>query len=81
VVHLGWWRQQHHATYGEMHAALAAQVRMTEYQVRSLSQEVSLLLAYHEHQHTDLLAQLTKRQGDLIVALDGLAPQEGEQPM
>jgi hypothetical protein len=44
-----------------------------------LYQQVSLpLLACHERQHCDRLAQIAQQQGGLIVALDGLAPQGGE---
>jgi Transposase, Mutator family len=79
VVRIGWWRQQYRATYGAIHAELAAQVRISESHVRYLYQQVYLpLLACHERQHQDHLAQLAKKQGGLIVALDGLAPQGGE---
>ncbi len=36
------------------------------------------LLACHERQHRDHLAQIATEQGGLIIALDGLAPQGGE---
>ena len=36
------------------------------------------LLACHERQQRDRLAQVAKEQGGLIIALDGLAPQGGE---
>jgi hypothetical protein len=79
VVHIGWWRQEARATYREIHATLASQVRISESHVGYLYQPVSLpLLACHERQHRDRLAQITKQQGGLIVALDGLAPQGGE---
>ena len=45
----------------------------------SLYQRVYLpLLACHERQHRERLAQIAQQQGGLIVALDGLAPQGGE---
>jgi hypothetical protein len=79
LVRIGWWRQEHRATYREMHAELASQVRISESHVGYLYQQVSLpLLACHERQHRDHLAQIAKQQGGLIVALDGLAPQGGE---
>jgi hypothetical protein len=79
VVHMGWGRQESHATYREMHAELASRVRLSVSHVGYLSQQVSLpLLACHERQHGDRLAQIAKQQGGLIVALDGLAPQGGE---
>jgi hypothetical protein len=44
-----------------------------------LYQQVYLpLLACHERQHRDHLAQVAKAQGGLIIALDGVAPQGGE---
>src|SRR5437899_9959996 len=79
LVRIGWWRQEHRATYREIHAALASQVRISESHVRYLYQSFYLpLLACHERQHRDRLAQIAKQQGGLIVALDGLAPQGGE---
>ena len=58
---------------------LAAQVRISVSHVGYLYQQVYLpLLACHERQHRDHLAQIAKQQGGLIVALDGLAPQGGE---
>jgi hypothetical protein len=79
VVHIGWWRQEARATYHEIHAALASRVRISESHVGYLYQQVYLpLLACHERQHRDRLAQIAQQQGGLIVALDGLAPQGGE---
>ncbi len=79
LVRLGWRRQEYRATYREIHAELAAQVRISVSHVGYLYQQVSLpLLACHERQHRDHLAQIATQQGGLIVALDGLAPQGGE---
>ena len=79
VVHIGWWRQECRATYREIHAALTSRVRISESHVGYLYQQVYLpLLACHERQHRERLAQITKQQGGLLVALDGLAPQGGE---
>jgi hypothetical protein len=79
VVHIGWGRQESHATYREMHAELASRVRISVSHVGYLSQQVyEPLLACHERQHRDRLAQIAKQQGGVIVALDGLAPQGGE---
>src|SRR5439155_14353038 len=76
VVHIGWWRQEARAKYREIHAALASRVRISESHVGYLYQQVYLpLLACHERQHHDRLAQIAQQQGGLIVALDGLAPQ------
>lgn len=79
VVRIGWRRQQYHATYREIHADLASHVDISESHVRHLHQQVYLpLLACHERQHRDRLAEVAKQHGGLIVALDGLAPQAGE---
>jgi hypothetical protein len=79
VVRIGWWRQESRATYREIHATLASQVRISVSHVGYLYQQVYLpLLACHERQQRDRLAQIAQRQGGLIVALDGLAPQGGE---
>src|SRR5215471_19500324 len=79
VVHIGWWRQEYRATYREIHAELASQVRISESHVGYLYQQGYLpLLACHERQHRAHLAQIATQQGGLIVALDGLAPQGGE---
>jgi hypothetical protein len=34
LVRIGWWRQEHHATYREIHMELASQVRISESHVR-----------------------------------------------
>jgi hypothetical protein len=79
LVRLGWRRQEYRATYREIHAELASQVRISESHVGYLSQQAYLpLLACHERQHRAHLAQIATQQGGLIVALDGLAPQGGE---
>jgi hypothetical protein len=79
VVRIGWWRQHYHATYQEIHADLRPYVDISPSHVRHLHQHVYLpLLACHERQHRDRLAQAAKPYGGLIVALDGLAPQAGE---
>src|SRR5438094_3026989 len=79
LVRIGWWRQESRATYREIHADLASQVRISASHVGYLYQQVYLpLLACHERQHRDRLAQIATQQGGLIVALDGLAPQGGE---
>src|SRR2546427_11145525 len=79
VVRIGWWRQEYRATYREIHAELASQVRISASHVGYLYQQVYLpLLACHERQHRDHLARVAKRQGGLIVALDGIAPQGGK---
>ena len=79
LVRIGWWRDQHHATYREIHTELASQVRISASHVRYLYQQLSLpLLACHERQHRDHLSQIAQQQGGLIIALDGLAPQGGE---
>src|SRR5438093_224021 len=79
LVRIGWRRQEYHATYREIHAELASQVRISESHVGYLYQQASLpLLACHERQHRAHLAQIATAQGGLIIALDGLAPQGGE---
>ena len=79
LVRIGWWRYHHHATYREIHAELASQVRISVAHVSYLYQQMYLpLLACHERQHRDRLAQIAKAQGGLIIALDGLAPEGGE---
>ena len=48
VVRIGWWRQESRATYREMHAELASQVRISASHVGYLYQQVYLpLLACH----------------------------------
>ncbi len=79
LVRIAWWRQEYRATYREIHTELASQVRISESHVGYLYQQVYLpLLACHERQHRDHLAQVAKEQGGLIIALDGLAPHGGE---
>ena len=79
LVRIGWLRYQGRATYTEIHRELAAQVRISAAHIRSLYQHVYLpLLACHERQHRDRLAQIAEAQDGLMIALDGLAPQGGE---
>lgn len=79
VVQIGWLRYQARATYREIHRELCAQVRISESHIRYLYQHLYLpLLACHERQHLDRLAQIAEAQGGLMIALDGLAPQGGE---
>ena len=79
LVRIGWLRYQSRATYNEIHGELASQVRISESHIRYLYQHFYLpLLACHERQHVDQLAQIAEAQGGLIIALDGLAPQGGE---
>jgi hypothetical protein len=79
LVRIGWLRYQARATYSEIHRELASQVRISESHIRYLYQHFYLpLLAGHERQHRDRLAQTAEAQGGLMIALDGLAPQGGE---
>jgi Transposase, Mutator family len=79
LVRIGWLRSQARATYREIHGDVASHVRISASHIRYLYQHLYLpLLACHERQHRDHLAQVADSQGGLIIALDGLAPQEGE---
>jgi hypothetical protein len=79
LVRIGWLRYQARATYREIHGKLAAQLRISESHIRYLYQHLYLpLLACHERQHRDRLAQIAEAQGGLMIALDGLAPQGAE---
>src|SRR5215510_1704687 len=79
LVRIGWLRQHQRATYGEIHTDLAATLRISPSHVRYLYQQFYLpLLACHERQQRDRLAQVAQEQGGLVIALDGLAPQGGE---
>lgn len=79
LVRIGWRRQHQRATYGEIHTELSSQLAISPSHVRYLYQSFYLpLLACHERQQRDRLAQVAKAQGGLIIALDGLAPQGGE---
>src|SRR4029434_8072532 len=61
VVHSGWGRQEYPATYREIHAELASQVRISASHVGYLYQQVYLpLLACHERQHRERLAQIAQ---------------------
>src|SRR5438132_1207002 len=58
LVRIGWWRQEYRATYREIHAALASQVRISESHVGYPYQQVYLpLLSCHERQHRAHLAE------------------------
>ena len=67
LVRIGWLRYQYRATYREIHTELASHVRISASHVRYLYQQVYLpLLACHERQHRDALAQIATSQGGLI---------------
>jgi hypothetical protein len=79
LVRIGWLRYHARATYTEIHGELASHIRISESHIRYLYQHLYLpLLACHERQHRDRLAQIAEAQGGLMIALDGLAPQGGE---
>jgi len=78
-VRIGWQRQTRCATYAEIHADVMPHIPISETQVRRLYQQVYVpLLACHEQQHTDRLAQAAAQHGGVVIALDGLAPEGGE---
>ena len=80
LVRIGWLRQHQRATYSEIHTALSCRVPISESHVRYLYQHVYLpLLACHERQQHGRLAQVAEEQGGLVIALDGLAPQEASR--
>ncbi len=61
-----------------MPPALASQIRLAAFQVRSRYHHRSLpLLACHERQHQDSLAHVATQHGGVIVARDGCAPHRG----
>jgi Transposase, Mutator family len=79
LVRIGWARQEHQTTFGDIQAALAPQVVISEAHVRHLYHQFYLpLLACHEQQQGERLAQAAKHSGGLVLALDGLAPEGGE---
>jgi Transposase, Mutator family len=79
LVRIGWLRQHQHATYREIHTDLSAKLAISAAHVRYLYQYVYVpLLAWHERQQHDRLAQVAQEQGGVLIALDGLAPQGGE---
>ena len=82
VVRIGWLRQYPRATYREIHADLASPLSISVSHVPYLYQHFYLpLLACHERQPHERLAQIVKQHGGLILSLDGLAPQGGEPPI
>jgi len=79
LARIGWLRQELRDTYTEIHQDLIPRIQISESHVRYLYQQVYLpLLACHERQHSDRLAQAAQQHGGLIISLDGLAPEGGE---
>ena len=79
LARIGWLRQERRDIYAEIQDDLASRVQISESHVRYLYQQVYLpLLACHERQYWDRLAQAAQRYGGSIIALDGLAPVGGE---
>ena len=79
VARIGWQRQERRDIYADIRADLASRIQISESHVRYLYQQVYLpLLACHERQYWNRLAQAAQQHGGLIIALDGLAPEGGE---
>jgi hypothetical protein len=76
---MGWRRQHQRAPYGEMPTALSSQLVSSASPVRALYPSFSVpLLACHERQPRDRLAQVAKAPGGVRIAREGWAPQGGE---
>jgi hypothetical protein len=79
VARIGWLRQERRDIYAEIRDDLSSRVQISESHVRYLYQQVYLpLLACHERQYWNCLAQTAQQHNGLIIALDGLAPVGGE---
>jgi hypothetical protein len=79
LARIGWLRQERRDIYAEIRDDLASRVQISESHVRYLYQQVYLpLLACHERQYWDCLAQAAQQHGGLFISLDGLAPVGGE---
>jgi hypothetical protein len=79
LARIGWLRQERRDIYAEIRDDLASRVQISESHVRYLYQQVYLpLLACHERQYWDCLAQAAQQHGGLFISLDGLAPIGGE---
>ncbi|MBL7161178.1 MAG: transposase [Anaerolineales bacterium] len=79
LTRIGWLRQERRDTWAEVQADLALRIHISVSHVRYLYQSVYLpLLACHERQSWERLAQVAEANGGLLIALDGLAPEGGE---
>ena len=79
LARIGLLRQKRRDIYAEIRDDLASRVQISESHVRYLYQQVYLpLLACHERQYWDCLAQAAQQHGGLFISLDGLAPIGGE---
>ena len=79
LARIGWLRQEWRATYAEIQAELCPYIQISVSHVRHLYTQVYLpLLACHERQHWNRLAQAGEQHQGLLIALDGLAPTGGE---
>lgn len=79
-VRIGWLRYQARATYSEIHGELISQVRLSESHIRYLYQQGYLpLLACHDRQHFDHLAQMAEAQGGLMPAIRKVFPKSRYQ--
>jgi hypothetical protein len=79
LARIGWLRQERREIYADIRGNLASRIQISESHVRYLYQQVYLpLLACHERQYWDHLAQAAQQHGGLIIAIDGLAPEGGE---
>jgi hypothetical protein len=78
IAQIGWQRQVQRQTFSEIHLDLAANLQLSESQVRALYTYRYLpLLACHERQQMSELKTIAGTEG-LWLSLDGLAPEGGE---
>jgi hypothetical protein len=79
LARIGWSRQERRDIFAEIRDDLSSRVQISESHVRYLYRQVYLpLLACHERQYWDHLAQAAQQHGGLIITTDGLAPEGGE---
>jgi hypothetical protein len=81
IAHLGWWRDHQHLSTAQLHARLLGRVQISRRSVSLLLTQYRLLLASAEQLKHDALAATVQTHGGLILSLDGLEPEGGQEQL
>lgn len=82
VVRVGWLRERRHLSMAEIHEDLEAQgIQITERHVSNLWHSYLALMACAERMDRARLDEAVAQHGGLILAIDGLQPEGGEEQL
>jgi hypothetical protein len=82
IAQIGWWRDREQLSGAEIYVRLGARVQqISRRQVDLLVQQYRVLLACAERPSDDQLRQAVATYGGLILSLDGLEPEGGQEQL